>query len=178
MAEVLMLKQPTDSTVVFDRGVLLQQATRRLTEFYERTAYLVYNLALRITCEQESAIVAVETAFLAQGEGGDNQSLLVAVTSQALSVAHDHPSPSGAGDQQSETMLQATAGLSPPQRAILALEGLAEASPAQLALQLKLDEQAASRLLARTNEAFASAIRSPVERARQLYRGWSWAPPP
>src|SRR3954452_14721443 len=91
------------------------------TRLYEARAYLAYNLALRITCERKTALVAAETAFLRQAEAGaDETTLLAAVVSAALGNATRKPKPNGAGEQELP-LLRAVAALAGPERAVLAL---------------------------------------------------------
>src|SRR5207244_3006058 len=120
----------TDQTTALDRAAALQQGTKRFSAFYERHAYLVYNLSLRITCDRAVAIESSRAAFLASVAAPDpDEGLVKTAVSQALAVAPHQPAdPKGAGDADAEAMLRATAVLTPAERATLALTDVAGAS--------------------------------------------------
>ena len=59
------------------RELALQQGTKRFSAFYERHAYLVYNLSLRITCDRAVAIESARAAFLASVAAPDPDEGLV-----------------------------------------------------------------------------------------------------
>jgi hypothetical protein len=185
-AATLTGHQDHQKTSAADRSAQLQQATRAFARFYEQNAYLVYNLALRITCERDKATQAAGDAFLSQ-TGPSAGSLPTAVVSRALALASQQPTANGAGDEESERMLAATATLAPPQRAILALVSLATpdeagsahaAGPAHAAAAMGLTEQVAEGLLQRTWEGLAKTIGGGVAAAQERYEAWLWAQPP
>src|SRR5258705_9302282 len=109
-----------------DVTAALQEATRDFAGIYERNAYLVYNLALRITCERAIAMAATERAFLEHvGQSEDAAALARAVVSHALADTRPRPRPSGAGGVEEEAMLAGTArALDVRERALLALTAL------------------------------------------------------
>jgi len=109
---------------------LLHERTRELTARYERHAYLVYNIALRTTCEEEPAALAAERAFLT---AADDEALVGAAARAALEEAPAQPACDGAGDEQAAALLRATSALAPVERAALALTDLAEASAGEVA---------------------------------------------
>ena len=171
---------PGSNSVTEDPTADLQEATRVFAGVYERHAYLVYNLALRITCEQASAMAAAELAFLSrvgQPESGDE--LTAAAITAALGSARTHPTPGGAGAPDAEAMLAATAdALNAPERAVLAVTDLTGSDPGAAAAYLALDPAVAQRLSAGAFEKLATARNSNVDEAREAYAEWLWAAPP
>lgn len=163
-----------------DRAASLQQGARAFAALYERNAYLVYNLTLRVTCDRRAAIVTASASFLAAGTNPEaERGLAKTATSQALALAADRvATPNGAGDAEAESMLAATATLSPPERAALALHGLAEATPEAIGEAMGLAEQAAAALLERSFEGLARGLRKGRTEAEEAYAAWLWAAPP
>jgi chemotaxis protein histidine kinase CheA len=162
-----------------DRSSALQQGTREFAGLYERHAYLVYNLALRITVDREGAIDAACAAFLASLSASDGDAELPRLTvRRALPTARQTPTPEAAGDAEAQAMLRATAELPPPERAVLALVGLASADIPAVAAALETTEEAAGSLIERAWTSFAGVARLPLDRAREAYASWLWAEPP
>lgn len=145
---------------------ILHERTRELTSRYERHAYLVYNLALRITCAEAPAALAAERAFLT---AADDEALIGAAARAALEEAPGRPPCDGAGDEQATALLRATAALPPVQRAALALTDLAEADAGEVASALALAPGIVEGILDRAR----ADGPSDEERA-----GWLWAHPP
>jgi DNA-directed RNA polymerase specialized sigma24 family protein len=162
-----------------DRSTALQQGTREFAGVYERNAYLVYNLALRITADKRAAIDAAQSAFLASLNSADQDAELPKLTVQrALSNAKSKPTPEAAGDSDARAMLRATAALPAPERAALALSELSKSAPVNVAAVLDVTEDAAASLLERAWSGFSQAASLSVEAAQEMYRGWLWAEPP
>jgi hypothetical protein len=175
-----MLIPSEGGTEVLDRTATLQRATREFTELYERKAYVTYNLTLRITCDRARAVAAASSSFLNAATTPDGEAGLVkTATSQALALtATGRPEPNGAGDAEAQAMLEATAGLAPPERAALALQGLVEAGPPEIAAAMNLTEHAATTVLSRSFERLAAALGKSREEAEKAYGAWLWAEPP
>lgn len=170
---------PTSGNHQVDRSTALQQGTREFAGVYERNAYLVYNLALRITTDRSAAIEAACSAFLGSLSSGDADAELPAITvRRALPLAREKPDAEAAGDEDAQAMLRAGATLAAPQRAALALIGLSGADTARVAGVLETSEEAAASVTERAWEAFASALHTPVNAAQAAYRAWLWAEPP
>jgi len=145
-----------------DHSAPLQEATREFTRRYEQHAYLVYNLALRIACEQPVAIAAAERAFLEHAlEPASQDTLADAAVAAALASARRRPQPSGAGAAAEQALLSAVAKLVPADRAALALATL-RGTPA--------DDAVFERL--------AAALGVPAYAARAACEDWLWAVPP
>ena len=162
-----------------DRSAALQQGTREFAGVYERNAYLVYNLALRTTVDRTAAMDAACAAFLACLASEDPDAVLVKLTvRRALPGARQKPTVEAAGDAEAQAMLRATASLPAPERAALALVGLADADAAQVAAALEATEDASANLIKRAWTSFAEAARLPTGQAEKTYRGWLWAEPP
>jgi hypothetical protein len=168
------------TTEVLDRTATLQRATREFTELYERKAYVTYNLTLRITCDRQRAIAATSSSFLTAATSPNGETGLVkTATSQALALtATGKPEPNGAGDAEAQAMLEATASLTPPDRAALALHGLVDAGPPEIAAAMNLTEHAATTVLTRAFERLAGALGKNRDEAEQAYGAWLWAEPP
>jgi hypothetical protein len=147
---------------------------------YERYAYLVYNLALRITCERPSAMAAAERAFLARvGEPESQDALVAGTVESALAAARLRPRPGGAGAAEEEAMLALTAELlDPRERALLALASLRALEPAAAGAELSLEPEAAEQLLVDAYEKLGRARIEPAADAAAGYEGWLWAAPP
>jgi hypothetical protein len=161
---------PDDVTVVLQRG------TRELASLYEQYAYRVYNLALRITCEPDRAARAVERAFLNHVTRRRPEDALIPTTvAVALSEAPERPSPHGAGDEEAEAMLAATATLRPPERAALALVALTEADAAAVARAMGIEVDAADRLVQRAWAGLSEALGGADAQAATA--AWLWAEP-
>lgn len=162
-----------------DRTAALNRRTRDFSAMYERNAYVVYNVALRVCCEQQLAIDASKAAFLSRVAANEpEETLTAAVVSQSLAFAGDATTPSGAADPQDARLLEATSKLAPPQRAALALSSLADAGVVELATLLGLSIEAASRLGERALAQLGALLGTDAAGAQQAYKGWLWAPPP
>jgi hypothetical protein len=99
--------------------------------------------------------------------------------SQALAVAADRPAkPNGAGDAEAEAMLAATASLPPSGRAALALTGLTDASPTDIAATMNVSNEVADGLLVRAFAGLASELGEEPEGAESAYRSWLLVEPP
>src|SRR5689334_21441290 len=131
-----------------DRYSALQRGTREFAGVYERNAYLIYNLTLRVTVDRDAAIEAADAAFLACLDAPDPDADLPGVAvRRALPQARHQATPEAAGEAEAQRMLSRTAELPPPERAVLALTGLAGADTARAAAALELPPEAAEGLL-------------------------------
>jgi hypothetical protein len=173
---VTIAEHPTE---IVDRTAALQQRTRAFALLYEQQAYRVYNLALRITCERDTAVQSTERAFLGQVDHPeDEQHLIAAVVGASLAAARTRPDPHGAGDEDSEAMLAATASLAGLERAALALAVLAEADTAQAAQIMGTSADTVERLRERGHERLGAALGLTPEQAKDSNEAWLWAAPP
>lgn len=178
MTRTLIADQQTSEHAA-DRSAELQQATRGLAATYERHAYLVYNLALRTTCERDAAMTAAEQAFLSATTGpADEATLAKAAVTAALATARRRPQPSGAGAPEAEELLATTAALQPAERAALAVSTLAEAGNSAVAECLGLAPAAAGRMLAGAVEHLTARLGKDTNAALASYNEWLWAQPP
>ena len=168
-----------DTLTVSDAAAELQRRVRELTGLYERHAYLIYNLALRTTCEREAAIQAAQRGFLDEAvRGGEEARLVAATIAVSLAEARGRPDPHGAGDPEAEAMLAAVASLEPAERAALALHSLAGSGPREVGQTIGIGEPAALELLERAHQRFAEALGVAEEEAERRTAEWLWAPPP
>jgi hypothetical protein len=151
---------------------------RELEGLYQQHAHLVYNLALRITCERDSAVRAARDAFVEEAGHGDGAGLVDAVVAHALAEATDRPAAHGAGDADAERLLAATAVLQRDERAALALTWLAAADPGAVGHLIGTGSTEAAALIDRAREGFASALAIDVAQADDQARAWLWARPP
>ncbi|HEX2085122.1 MAG TPA: hypothetical protein VHF89_05525, partial [Solirubrobacteraceae bacterium] len=108
-----------------DEAARKHEQARRATSVYERHAYLVYNLALRIACERGAAERAAERAFVTVlGRPDPDAEIVATAVRVAIEESPPQPRADGAGDAEASALLRATATLPAPQRAALALGGL------------------------------------------------------
>lgn len=164
-------------TAPVDISTLLQAESRALTALYERHAYLVYNIALRICCEPAPAAAAARRTFLEVAAAGhDERRVLPAVAAAALASSPGRPRPAGAGDATATAMLALVARLPAQERAALALATLGGAGPAELAAALGASTDAAAALLARARERLAAQLDG--DDADAALAAWLWAAPP
>jgi hypothetical protein len=169
----------TQEPATQDRTAQLQRHTREFASLYERNAYRVYNLALRTTCERESAIESAARAFLTQlDHPGDEGHLIAAVVSTALGSAKPNPRPHGAGDQEAEAMLSATATLPPSERAALALGTVASVGPGTMGRALGLPPDNVAALHDRALDNLAAQLGVDRDQAEVAYGAWLLAAPP
>jgi hypothetical protein len=155
-----------------------QERAAQFTRLYESRAYLVYNVALRITCEHKTALAAAETAFLRQAvPGTDEASLLPAAVAAATGQAARKPKPSGVGESELP-LLHAAASLPAPERAALALTIMADLPIDETGAILQLGHDAAADLVGRATEGFAAAAGIDAGALYDLYVEWGWADPP
>jgi hypothetical protein len=173
MSETEMLTETRASDV----PAQLHERIRAFTAFYEQHAYLAYNLALRVTCEVEPAMRAVQSAFLSQLDDRP-KGLVPSVVEAALYEASSAPEASGAGDEEADALLCAIAQLAPPERAALALADLAHTGPDGIGAALGLGAERAAKLLHRAREGFGARLGLPRPEADAASRDWIWAPPP
>jgi hypothetical protein len=168
------------ATAVLDRSAGLQQGTRHFSALYERNAYLVYNLSLRIACDRAVAIESARGAFLsALAAQAPEEGLVDTAVRQALAVAGDRPAaPNGAGDAEAEAMLAATARLTPPERAALALTGLTDADAAAIATTLNVSDHVAESIVERAFAALGSELGTQSGETESAYRSWLLVEPP
>jgi hypothetical protein len=166
-------------TQVLDRSAALQEHVRAFTALYEGAAYVVYNIALRITCEREAAMQTAERAFLAQVDHENDQVRLIASTARvALSLASEHPEAHGAGDEECEALLALNAQLPPLERAVLALGALIEADDETIAQLLGITDDAVGRLIEQATARFAELRGTSPEETAAAIDGWLLAEPP
>ena len=162
-----------------DLSALLQQGTREYTKLYERHAYRVYNLALRITCARESALKACEDAFMTQVPATEVEGDLLGQTARfAIREADAGAETGGAGGAEAEALLRATARLPATERAALALSQLVGAGSEETAAVLGLTPEAADGVLVHAYESLAAALSVSPDDARAAYEGWLVAEPP
>jgi hypothetical protein len=162
-----------------DRSTALQQGTKEFAGVYERHAYLVYNLALRIAADRDAAIETACAAFLASLGSSDAEADLPRLTvRRGIALAKQTPTPEAAGDADAQAMLRATAVLAPPERAALALIGVAKVDAAAVGRALDMTEEAAGGLVERAWSSLAKAASLPIEAAKDAYESWLWAEPP
>src|SRR6185503_18012680 len=91
------------ATVGSRRAAGVEERVAELVRVYEARAYLIYNLALRITCEEGSAVAAAEAAFVGQAaHGATEETLVPAVAIGALGHARRKPKPGGVGTEELE----------------------------------------------------------------------------
>lgn len=160
-------------------SAVLQERTREFTALYEREAYVVYNLALRIACEPGPALTAASRAFLSVARAPDDRAALVAkVVEAALAEAPPHPVPSGAGDPDAQGLLGASAAIGAPDRAALALESLHAPDTVVIAEVIGVLPDAAAQLLERARASLAAATGRSLEETQAACRAWPLASPP
>jgi hypothetical protein len=136
-----------------------------LPALYEREAFLVYTIALRVTCDPEAAQDAVEAAFLALAGGAERPAGCTVTAALARAL------PAGA-PVAGNGMLAATAALAPPLRAALAIEALCDGVAEDVGSALALPRSAAEAVLRRAHEELATSA------AAGDYEAWGWATPP
>jgi hypothetical protein len=152
---------------------------QEFTRLYEAHAYLIYNLALRTTCEAKGAFGPVERAFVgvAAAPEADLPWLVANVTGAAIGEAKRRPRASGVGEAELP-LLSAAATLPAPERAALALNVLADADTPLIGEALGVGEAAAGELLERAVAGFAAALGVDGDAGSAAYRDWGWAEPP
>jgi hypothetical protein len=145
----------------------------QLTALYERCAYLVYNVAARVAVDPGASQTAARRAVLAQVADTEEERLAADVARLGIeeAVAVD---PRALG----EPVLSANARLSPPERAVLALWLLAEASDELAGSALGLDTPAVEELRGRALQNLATLLRVDAAQAEASYRELPWAEPP
>jgi hypothetical protein len=169
----------TRETTAGDRSAALQRATREFTSLYEEHAYLVYNLALRTTCDASAAWHSAKLAFLAQAGGdGSRQGVIDAAVTRAITAASGTADAAAAGEEHAQAMLAATARLSAPERAALAMSQLAGLEPAEAAGALGLNQEASAKLFERAWENLRVILEKTPEETQHDYTDWLWAEPP
>lgn len=160
------------------RAPRLDERVADFVKLYEARAFLVYNVALRITCEAKPATAAAEAAFVGQAaHGASEATLLPALVVSALGHAKRKPKPNGAGDAEMRLM-RVDAELPPTERAALALSQLADMDTSEIAALLHVDPAAGAQLLDRAMEAFALGAGVPPDSFAACYADWGWADPP
>src|SRR5215213_9669314 len=151
---------PTDTNL--EERVLAR--TRHVTALYERHAYLVYNLALRITAERAGAQRAAGRAFLALAAEAHPDAEVVGVTVRvALAEAPDRPTPESSGDEEADRLLRAAGEVAGAQRAALAVAGLCGLDEHGVAGVMELDAAGAATLLEASLAAFAARLGTSAE---------------
>jgi hypothetical protein len=157
----------------------LQERTHAFTRFYERHAYLVYNLTLRATCEEPRAKAATERAFLERAFADDSDDALVgAAVAAALGEAPRKPQPVGGGSAESEALLAATATLQPAERTALALSALWGADAEKVGAALGIGGQQATQLLDAAWTGLTARLHGGLDAVKASYADWLWANPP
>ena len=174
------MPQPTPSIVdSLDVPALLQKETRSLASAYEREAYLVYNLALTISCDSAAARRAAERGFLdAAARDVEDPAVVPATIAAALAEAPRRPELPAGGDEHTALMLAAMSGLDPIERATLAVQTLCGADATAIGPLMGLDPQAGAAVLERARAALARGLEiDPAELDAQLDRVLWTAPP-
>jgi hypothetical protein len=153
-----------------------------LVKLYEREAYRIYNLALRIACDRAAAARATETAFLrhvaargVEGEG-DGDSLVEQTVGAARALAPRSKAPAGNGEE--DALLVAASSLAPPERAAIALISVGTSSVKGIAAAMGTTEQVAESLVKEARGSFGSQIGVAGTRIGPKLRDWTWAEPP
>lgn len=163
---------------VTEAPMTAEEQAAAFTRLYEARAYLIYNVALRITCERKTAMSAAETAFLRQAEpGADEAALLPATVSAALGHAARKPKPNGVGEAELP-LLRAAATLAPPERAVLALAVMADVATDELGAVLDVGAEQGAQLLERALAGFGEAAGLDAGAVYDAYVEWGWAEPP
>lgn len=144
-----------------------------LTSLYEQKAYLIYNVALRVTLDSASAQNAARRGFVAQAAAGAPEGLAPNIARLAVDEAG-----AAKGTPSDDPVLSATAGLSASERAALALTVLADTGPDAIATALGIDAAAAEQLRTRAFENLAAALELSADDAAASYRSLPWAEPP
>jgi hypothetical protein len=145
----------------------------QLTSQYERQAYVVWNVALRIGLTPERARDAARRAFLAQVTAGDEAR--TALDAARLAVEGAQPVDPRSID---DPVLAASAGLAPVQRAALALPALADAVAGQVATAFGITESAAHEVRAGALSQLGTLLAVPAVEAQQAYDELAWDEPP
>ncbi|HEX8084736.1 MAG TPA: hypothetical protein VF529_10640 [Solirubrobacteraceae bacterium] len=169
----MLIPTDTQSTPVLpDRG-------RLATSLYERHAYLVYNLALRIAGERAAASRAAERTFAEIVDRRDPDAEIVGLAvSVALEEAPERPRAERDGDPEDARLLLATGGMPAVQRAALALAQLCGLDARGVGGALRLAPEGAAALIEAAQAALATRLGAPAEAAADRYASWSWATPP
>lgn len=155
----------------------LQRRVRDFIAFYEQHAYLAYNLALRITCDAETASVAVQRAFLSQLDESPS-GLLAGTVQAAVAEASPRPDTRAAGDAEARRLMDSAAELAPAERAALGLADLAQVGPDEVGKALGLPSDQAAKLLQRAREGFGAGLGLSAAEAQEEAEHWMWAAPP
>ncbi|HEV2813183.1 MAG TPA: hypothetical protein VGW10_08035, partial [Solirubrobacteraceae bacterium] len=166
---------PTETDV----DALVHERTRRATSVYERHAYLVYNLALRVTCSCQAADRATERTFLTRVTRPDPDADVGATAVRgAREEAPERPPAEDAGDPDEARLLRATAALPAAQRAALALTGLCGVDERGVAATLDLGQDGAATLVEASRGALGARLGVTAQAADEAYAMWAWASPP
>ncbi|MDX6663353.1 MAG: hypothetical protein QOG09_1455 [Solirubrobacterales bacterium] len=162
-----------------DASSYLQQESRRFAALYESNAYVVYNLALRITCVRDRALAATKRAFLLQlGQETSDARLTANIISTARAEAVERPKAKGGGDSEAERLLAAAAKLSIPERVALGLVSIGQGTPAMISDALGLPADKAQALRSKAEASLASALGVSKAEADEVLANWPWAQPP
>lgn len=153
-------KKPTNKASESEsaRSSWIEQRADAFARFYEDHAYAVYNLSLRITCEEESASIASTRAFLSTGVDLDREAVIATAVSCALAQARKKPQVPEPIEDASGELLDALAGLAPPERAAIALASIEGLKSQALGLMLGIDTKQARDLLARSRRGTAKRL--------------------
>jgi hypothetical protein len=158
-----------------------RKRAERLVKLYEREAYRIYNLALRITCNRAAAARATETAFLryVAQTGGDEESKGASLIEQTVGAARALAPRAKVVERGGENpLLEAAGTLAPAERAAIALISVGTSSVKGIAAAMGTTEEVAEPLIKGAKSSFASEIDVPGNRLGPKLRDWIWAEPP
>jgi hypothetical protein len=158
-----------------------RRRAERLVKLYEREAYRIYNLALRITCERDAAARATETAFLryVAETGGDEESKGASLVEQTVGAARAlAPRAKGVERGEEDPLLEAASSLAPAERAAIALISVGTSSVKGIATAMGTTEDVAEPLVKEARSSLGSEIGVAANRVGPKLRDWTWAEPP
>ena len=144
-----------------------------LTRLYERHAYVVWNIALRTTLDDEAARAGARRAFTAQVSYPDEGRLALDAGRHAVDAA-------GGVDARTveDPLLAATTHLAAVQRAVLALAELTDVPPSEVAAQLGIEVERERELRDRAYEQLGLLLGVTEADARAAYADVPWVEPP
>lgn len=144
-----------------------------LTRLYERHAYIVWNVALRTTLDDDAARSVARRAFVAQVAYPDESRLAL----DAAHLAVDAASGVDARDVE-HAVLAATAHLAAVQRAVLALSELTDVPPRAVAEKLGIDPELERQLHDGAYEQLRVLLGVTDAEVRTAYEELPWVEPP
>jgi hypothetical protein len=162
-----------------DFSALLQKETRAVASAYEREAYLVYNLALTISCDRAAARRAAERGFLdAVARDVDDPAVVPMTIAAALAEAPKSPDLPPAGDEHTGRVLAALSQLGSSERAVIAVQALCAADATAIGPLMGLTAEAGAALLDRARRALAAQLGIDESELDAQLDDVLWAAPP